>query len=78
MPVRAPLMVISKLQLLFPKYGSLLMMSEEKAAKEAEMMVFTTARLTAAPSPSPLIAVWEPPLNARKPKKRMKPPKAAI
>ena len=78
MPVSAPLMVMSKLQLLLPKVGSLLMIRELKAAKEAEIMVLTTDRLTDAPSPASLICNWDPPLNARKPKNKINPPKAAI
>ena len=45
-------MVINKLQDAFPKSLILLINNDEKAAKEAEMTVFTTAILIAAPSPS--------------------------
>ncbi len=63
---------------MFPTFGNLLTNIEEQAAKEPEMTVLTTAMLMAAPSPGLVIESWEPPLNARKPKNRMKPPRAAI
>ena len=71
-------MVTSRLQLLVPNVGSLFTRSEEKAAKEPEMIVLTTEMLTAAPSPGFWIEVWEPPLNAKNPKNRTNPPRAAI
>ena len=54
------------------------MLREEKAAKEAEMIVLTTDMATAAPSPSLLIVSCDPPLNAKNPKNKIKPPSAAI
>lgn len=78
MPVSAPFIVMSKLQLLFPNKGDRFIISAENAANEAEMIVFTTDRLTAAPSPSAEMLVWEPPLKARNPKNKINPPKAAI
>lgn len=77
MPVRAPLIVVKRLQHRVPNSGERLMTREENAAKEPEMMVLTMDRLTAAPSPLLLMASWEPPLKAKKPKKRIKPPSAA-
>ena len=44
---------------------------------EAPRMVLTMANATTPPSPGFEIVVWEPPLNARKPKMRMKPPRPA-
>lgn len=76
-PVKAPLMVTSKLQV-FPNICNLLMMSEPKAAKEADIIVLTTETATAAPSPSELIVSCDPPLKAKNPKNKMKPPRAAI
>jgi len=42
------------------------------------MTVFTMARATMSASPGLEMAAWEPPLNARKPKNRMNPPRAAF
>jgi len=36
------------------------------------------ARATVSASPALAMAAWEPPLNARKPKNRMNPPRAAF
>ena len=41
-------------------------------------MVLTMDNATASASPSLAMAAWEPPLNARKPKNRMNPPRAAF
>lgn len=41
-------------------------------------IVLTMDNATASASPSLAMAAWEPPLNARKPKNRMNPPKAAF
>ena len=74
----APLIVIRRLQLLLPNNGDLLMIRDENAAKDAEIIVLTTDKLMAAPSPGFEMLVCEPPLKARNPKNKMKPPKAAI
>ena len=71
MPVSAPFMVANKLHEL-PRKCSLLMMSEPKAANDADIMVLTTESATAAPSPALVILSWDPPLKARNPKNRMK------
>ena len=42
------------------------------------MTVFTMARATMSASPGLEMDPWEPPLNARKPKNRMNPPRAAF
>lgn len=42
-----------------------------------ETIVFVIARATATPSPGFEIVNWEPPLKARKPNIRIKPPRAA-
>ena len=41
------------------------------------IMVFTMASATVSASPALAMAAWEPPLNAKKPKNKMNPPKAA-
>ena len=41
-------------------------------------MVLTMDNATASASPTLAMAAWEPPLNARKPKNRMNPPRAAF
>lgn len=42
-----------------------------------EIIVLTMARATASPSASPEMVNWEPPLNAKNPNIKMKPPRAA-
>ena len=44
---------------------------------EAPSTVLTMARATTAPSPGCEMDAWLPPLKARKPKRRMKPPRPA-
>lgn len=77
MPARAPLRVTRRLQVELPNTPVLPRMRVKEAEAEAEMMVFTTAMLALAPLPWPLMFSCEPPLKARKPKQRMKPPRAA-
>ena len=76
-PVRQPFNVVRKLHFLSPKYLVLFNISVVKAPPLAAMTVFVTATATAAPSPSPDMEPWEEPLNAKKPKTRMKPPREA-
>ena len=47
------------------------------AAPLPERMVLVTDRATTAPSPGAEMLACDPPLNAKNPKNRMKPPKAA-
>ena len=74
-PARAPLRVIRKLQGWAKK--NLLMKRTTRPPVEAPRMVFTMARATTLPSSAAEMLPWEPPLKARKPKMRIKPPKPA-
>ena len=75
MPARAPLRVIKKLHGCEKRI--LLMKRTARTPVEAPRMVFTMTMATTLPSPAPEILPWEPPLKARKPKMRMKPPRPA-
>ena len=72
MPANAPLRVIRKLQ--GCEKRNLLIKRTARPPVEAPRMVFTMAMATILPSPAPEILPWEPPLKAKKPKMRMKPP----
>ena len=75
MPASAPLRVIRKLQ--GWEKRNLLMKRTARPPVEAPRMVFTMARATTLPSPAPEMLPCGPPLKARKPKIRMKPPSPA-
>ena len=74
-PARAPLRVIRKLQGWAKR--NLLMKRTARPPVEAPRMVFTMARATTLPSSAAEMLPWEPPLKARKPKMRIKPPRPA-
>lgn len=75
-PASDPFITVSKLQEEFPNNGVLCRMRVKNAAEVEEMTVLTTDRLTDDPLLYLLMASSEPPLKARKPKRRMKPPRA--
>ena len=79
-PVSPPLIVNNKLHVDFPCVlhlpTRLLMMRLMVAAPLPASIVLVTARATTLPSPGSDILACEPPLNAKNPKNRMKPPKA--
>ena len=79
-PLRAPLMVVSRLHLCSPSMTctySLLAMRQVKAENEPEMIVLIQMVATVVPLLPVAILIREPPLKAKKPKKRMNPPREA-
>lgn len=76
-PVNAPFKVNNRLHFLLPILGTLFSMRVVKAAADPDMIVLTTDLLTASADPGPEMPNSEPPLKARNPNTRMKPPRAA-
>ena len=75
--MRQPFSVVRKLQVLSPKKLILFRHSVTTAPPEAARIVFLTAVATAAPSPAAEMEACDDPLNAKNPKMRMNPPRAA-